>query len=367
MLSKELQERLDASLAEAFAREGLPAISAVVVGRGETLWTHSLGHADLSSGRVADENTIYHLGSVTKVFTALLLVQLRDAGRLRLDDPLTRHLPEVAPLLPPITLRQLASHTSGLPLMPPLDELNRAMQEFPPSLESLEQMTFPSIERILASLPQLGLAFAPGDGVAYSNLGIALLAHALERIAGEPYPDAVTHRLLAPLGMAQSAFSATVREAADRATCYLPFFDPPRPAPFATKLIAGFTPTGALWSSAADMGRFLAFLTGRESGSPVLARASLLEMVATIRPLETSRHTGADGPAGVGIGWFLSQIEGHQLAEHGGADPSTAAYLAWAPARDVGVFVASNTGRDPPAIAQAGLSLLTQAIRALAG
>ncbi len=352
---------LDEALQEIYTREDLPGFTALVCRRGETVRSQSYGYADLETGRPAGDRTIYHLGSVTKVFTAIMLMQLREDGRLDLDDPLAKFLPGARKgAWPAVTLRRLASHTAGLPMMPPLESLTEAMQEFPPRLETLESMTFPSMEAILASLPQVGFESNPGERVSYSNLGVALLAHALELAAGQEYALYVENRILAPLGMQQSGFSEKILGHPQAAVCYLPFFSPPAAAPAATKRIGGFTPTGGLWSSAEDMGLLLGFLTGSEDrdGPRVLSGLSLEAMVSRVAALDASRYTGVEAGAGVGIGWFLSQIRGQALAEHGGADPSASAYLGWMPARRLGVFAAANSGQNPPAIAEAGAALL---------
>lgn len=360
-LSTQILHQMDVTLHEVYSGQTLPGISATVVHRQEPIWFISHGYASLEAQTPAHAGTVYHLGSLTKVFTALMLMQLRDVGKLQLDDPLDKYLPEVNQgRFPAITLKQLASHTSGFPLMPPLEELASAMQEFPPSMETLRKMAFPPIERIISSLPQVELLFTPGTQVAYSNLGIALLAHALERVTEGEYTGYVERQILHPLGMHDSGFLSTVIRSADLATCYLPYTSPPMAVPMETKMIQGFTPAGGLWSSTDDMARFLAFLTGppEAAAHPLLSQRSLREMCQLVAPLEKSRHTGATAASDVGIGWFLSHLQGHLLAEHGGADPSTAAYLAWLPALDLAVFIATNTGRNPTAVAVAANSLL---------
>jgi CubicO group peptidase (beta-lactamase class C family) len=241
-----------------------------------------------------------------------------------------------------------------------MDELAAMMQEFPPSMETLRQMKFPSIKQILADLPRVELLSRPGKQVEYSNLGIALLAHVLERVTGQEYTTYVERQILQPLGMQHSGFSSTVRASVNTAVCYLPFSSPPQAAPFETKIINGFTPTGALWSSVGDMSRLMAFMTGAQDAHParILSRSALLEMTGMVVPLEHSRYTGTAAPGGVGIGWFLTEVRGQLVAEHGGADPSTAAYIAWVPALDLAAFAATNTGKNPAAVAAAVSTLL---------
>jgi serine-type D-Ala-D-Ala carboxypeptidase/endopeptidase len=252
--------------------------------------------------------------------------------------------------------------------MPPLEALAQAMQEFPPSRATLEKISFPSAEEIINTLPQVELMFTPGTQVSYSNLGIALLARALERVVGLEYTDYVHERILLPLSMTHSGFSETIRHATNTATCYLPFSDPPQTAPFATKLIEGFTPTGALWSSANDMSRFLVYLTSQRAASSILlSPSSLREMVQVILPVQTSRYTEAATDGGVGIGWFLSGNRNQLLAEHGGADPSTAAYIAWMPSRNLAVFIATNMGKNPTAVAVTAVALLESVLPSIEG
>ena len=298
----------------------------------------------------------------------MMLMKLRDVGKLQLNDPLSKYLPEINKVTHlPITLKQLASHRSGLPLMPPIKELSQAMQEFPPSIETLKNMKFPPTEAILDSLSQVQLLFSPGTQISYSNLGIALLAHAMERITGQAYEEYLAEQILYPLGMKHSGFSPTVRDESERAVCYLPFSAPPQAAPFESKMIAGFTPTGALWASTNDMKGFLNFLTNphKINSSFPLSQNSLREMYQMIAPLSLSRYTESSAVGGIGIGWFLSQVHSHLLAEHGGADPSTSAYLAWIPKLNLAAFMATNTGKNPTAIADNTVSLLKIIIQTL--
>ena len=368
ILNRETLNLMKKNLPEVFMHDQLPGVSALITYRQETIWSGSEGFAELDLKTPADINTIYHLGSVTKIFTAIMLMQLRDTGELHLDDPLGIYIPEIKKLTHlPITLRQLVSHTSGLPLMPPIEALSNAMQEFPPSMETMKKMTFPSIEEIIDTLPRVELLSPPGMQVSYSNLGIALLAHAMERITGQKYESYIEKYILHPLDMKHSGFSPTIRHSEQRAVCYLPFSSPPQVAPYETKMIAGFSPTGALWSSCNDMSRFLAFLTNPQKldSSYPISSSSLEEMVQTIAPLETSRYTQTDVVGGVGIGWFLSHVGTHLLAEHGGADPSTSAYVAWTPKLNLAIFIATNTGKNPTGIATTAVSLLEKIIQHL--
>ncbi|MEZ4864266.1 MAG: serine hydrolase domain-containing protein [Caldilineaceae bacterium] len=351
LLSDDLGQILNESLQNVYHQEGLPSLSALLVKDDKILWHGTVGYADLEQKRRADDQTIYGIGSITKVFTALMLLQLWDAHKLALDEPVARYLPELKqlPTGAAITFRQLASHTAGLPIMPPLPELAEVMQEFPPTIESLRQMRFPTGQQVLALLPLVTPLSAPGAQVAYSNLGVALLTYALERIAGQPYVAYVMEHILQPLGMVHSGFAAETLPAVHLATCYLPFTTPPVAAPTQMKDIQGFVATGALNASGGDMARFLIGLFANAQ-STILSSRSRHAMIQPVAHLSASRYTNRPTPGGVGIGWFLSSYRNHVILEHGGADPSTAAYLAYVPNLGLGVFAATNTG-NPTAVA----------------
>lgn len=341
--------------------EGLPSVGAAVVQDGKPMAAQAVGMANLASSQSATVSTIYHLGSVTKIFTAVHLTQLQHEQKISLDAPITDYLPELkAFALPPISLKQLVSHTSGLPLMPPLPELDEMMAQFPPSLEMMAAIQFPTIERIIEAVANVELIGQPNEQVSYSNLGVALLAEAMRRATGVPYREAIRQRILQPLGMSDSGFLEDVVAHPSAAINYLPFFDPPQPAPEAMKRIGGFEPTGGIWASVNDMVRFMQFLTSDMPNAP-LERPFLLQMTELIAQQDGPRYTeGGEETAvsGVGIGWFLTQHNGEWVAEHGGADPGTAVHLAWMPHKNRASFIATNTGQNPAAIAEANHQLL---------
>src|SRR5215207_711857 len=128
--------------------------------------------------RALDADILFRVASITKTFTATAVVQLRDQGKLRLDDPLVKHVPEFGAVENPfgpieeITLRRVASHSSGLMGEPPLDHW--------------ANLRFPTREEWLAVLPQVKVAIPPGSAFKYSNLGYTLLGEVIERVTGQP-------------------------------------------------------------------------------------------------------------------------------------------------------------------------------------
>ena len=176
-LTGETKDLMVAAFQDTYTSEQLPGVSAIIVHQQAMRWAQSEGYADLVTKRPVDGDTLFHLGSITKLFTAIMLMQLHEMGKLQLDDPLERYLPELKTgNQPRITLRQLVSHTSGLPTMPPLAELLAAMQEFPPVVETLRHIMFPSIDRIIDSLSQVELVALPSQQVIYSNFGCCYIS-----------------------------------------------------------------------------------------------------------------------------------------------------------------------------------------------
>lgn len=338
---------------EAQRRErGLVGLSAALVSDQELLWARGFGHADAAARRPATPQTVYSVASITKVFTATMLLQLRDAGRLHLDDPIARHdpalqIPAPFPDPPPITFRHLASHTAGLE------------KDFPlPYWDTLEA---PPIADLLASLPRAERLWPPLTAFKYSNLGMALLGHALARVAGQPYPDYVAARILRPLGMGGSGFALSAAMRPHLAVGYrrLRGAGPPVPAPFfARHELGGLAPAGGLYASVADMARFMAlqFRDGPAGGEQVLAGASLREMRAPVWLLP-------DWQRAIGLGWWLGRAAGETSIGHAGDHPGFDCEIRLLPALKLGLAVFVNTDTETAPLLEAALAVLVPIAR----
>ena len=278
-----------------------PGLSVAVVHGQDTIFARGFGVADIATGRPATADTVYAVGSITKLFTATLLMQLRDAGKLRLDDPVQDIVPEVpVPRQhkghPPITLRHLVTHTSGLAKDSPVGYW--------------DSVDFPPVERLMAELAKTEQPYPPGVQWKYSNLAIALLGHALSRITGEAWEDSIASRIMAPLGMAASAPKLAGQQRAQLATGYArsPGVWPPKV--LAHQDLGGISAGGSMHATAPDMAKFMAAQFG--DASPVLAGASVAEMH---RPV----WVAPDWSWGQGIGWRIRRTpEGDTRVEHGG-------------------------------------------------
>ncbi len=318
------------------ARSRIPSVSVGVVIGDDLAWSLSVGHADQALGRPADADTLYRIASITKTFVATAILQLRDEGRLSLEDPLVRHLPEFAAAQNPfgsieqVTLRRLLTHTAGLHRDPPLS--GTAPIHWTPS----------TMDEVLGSLGQVRLSVPPGSRWKYSNLGAELLDEVVHRVIGESFGEYLRSNVTGPLGMdateLTSSATLVVRQARgyDAAT-YSDASDLARDGADATE-------TG-LWSSVNDMARWISqqFRTAagtRRGPGQVLDGASIAEMHLPIVAIG-SRLEEAQG-----LGWWTSRRGEFRLVEHGGAAPGFMSHLGVDPAAGYGVVVLLNGAGD---------------------
>src|SRR6185503_12741085 len=190
---------IDKTIASNFAKDGIGGLSIGVVSGKQLIWSKHYGYAEAETKCVADNDTAYRVGPITKQFTALALLQLLEKGQMRLSDPLENNVPEVKQVksppagAPPVTILQVAMMTSGLAREPECDHPNDG--------SSAEWQKI-----VLRCLPQTKYVTEPaGTTYRYSNIGYATLGLAIERAGRQPYIDQVRDRILVPLGMSRSA------------------------------------------------------------------------------------------------------------------------------------------------------------------
>ena len=332
-------DNLEREIAELCADEGIVGASVGIVRDRELVWSRGFGYADLDSKRRPDEHTVFRIASITKTFTATALFQLRDQGRLGLDDPLVEHVPEFSSAtarkgsVADVTLRRLLCHHSGLMTEVPIEE---------PYWETLRN---PTIEQIVGALPQAEVVVEPDSTFKYSNLGFALLGEVVTRVSGLPYAQYVETEILRPLGMASSAFELSDNLRARLATGYEPGRNGEDPKRAPHPHTRGLAPGGQLYSTVADLAKWLAlqFRTdgARRGGTQVLTGGSLREMR---RPqfLEPGWTTGYCLP------WIASRRAEHVLFGHTGYLFGFRADVAFNPESRLGVAVLTNTTNLPP-------------------
>jgi CubicO group peptidase (beta-lactamase class C family) len=269
----------------------LPGLSIALVEDQKIVWADGFGFADPHAKVRATPETVYRVGSVSKLFTAIGIMQMVENGRLDLDAPVTQYLPDFHPANPfggPITLRELMSHQAGLPREPPVGNY----------FDSSE----PSLERVVQSLNQTTLVYAPGTHTKYSNAGDTVAGYILERLAREPYQSYLKTAVLEPMGLSSSAFTAETKFAPRLAKGFMWTYDGRRfPAP---TFALGTGPAGNMVSTVLDQARFLEVLFA--DGRPVLKPGTLRQMFAPQPPgsgfgLSFARNTDSvDGVSMVG-------------------------------------------------------------------
>ena len=308
------------------------------------------GFADLATQRRVDDRTIYHWASITKTLTAISLMQLRDRGRLTLDDPVVRSVPELSLVHNPfgkmdaITFRQLLSHSGGFRngTWPWSD--GQPWQPFEPTQWA----------QLVAMLPYTEVLFAPGSRYSYSNPGYIYVGRAIERITGEDYEVYVEKNVLRPLGMSSSYFDITPYHLlADRSNNYylLNGAAKAQGLDFDTGITVS---NGGLNAPIGDMIRYLQFLVAAPGVTPagrgVLARTSLDEMMRPVLPID-----GTDRDS-IGLGFFHIERNGVSLVGHTGSQAAFRAFFYLDPATKAGVIAVFNTA--PPETADNATTLV---------
>src|SRR5262245_31043893 len=253
----------------------VPGMSMVIVYDQDVLLASGFGYADLEKQIPADPQTVYRLASVTKSFTALMLMQLRDEGKLHLDDPIEKYLPEFKiksrfPDARPATFRQVAAHYSGLPREAPM------LHEYQYTDEC------PSVEDQLKSLSVSEMLLPAMTVYSYSNLGYDIMGLALSRVAKQPYDQYVAAQILKPLGMNLSGFALTEQMKKHFAVGYKPAGPDGTHEKSANPKVG--MATGMLYSNVNDLANFLSlfFRQGPRGGKQVLGSSSLLEMLIPV-------------------------------------------------------------------------------------
>jgi CubicO group peptidase (beta-lactamase class C family) len=184
-----------------FTKDKAGALTVGLIKEGRLVWTKSYGYIDQQHNIPATETTVYGIGSVTKIFTGLMLLQLVDRGKVHLTDPVERYFPEVNlipkkyPWSPPITLIQLATMSAGLQAT--TSTVGDPYAIGPPSEWQ---------RQLIAALPRTAYVYEPGTRRLYSNISYSILGAALERAAGRPYLDYIQEEILKPLGMTSTSF-----------------------------------------------------------------------------------------------------------------------------------------------------------------
>ncbi len=312
------------------ANRALPGVVVGVVSDQDLVWARGFGFADTNLRVGMTPGTRFRMASHSKLFTAMAVMQLRDEGRLRLDDPVSMHLPWFKVRTagaddPAITIEELLSHSSGLP------------READAHWTTLE---FPTEEELRNLIPERQAAFAPEVRWKYSNLAYTIAGMVIEAVSGERWADYLQTHIFNPLGMNDSSVDQDVpglavgygRRMPDGSRDVMPFVD--------ARSMAAAT---GLTSTVEDMARFVSaqFRTGPRGGRQILSTGSLRQM-HRVRMLETTWTRGS------GIGFAVSRDRDRTYVGHGGGYPGYTTQTLIDLERRVGVIVLTNAGDSNP-------------------
>ncbi|MBK7596848.1 MAG: beta-lactamase family protein [Gemmatimonadetes bacterium] len=350
--ARDFQAEVRSAIAGYAKVAGIPGVSFGVVVQDALVFAAGVGYANVRRRIPATADTPYNVASVTKLFTSTLALQLAAEGRLDLDAPVARYLPDSVRLPTDasgtaITVRHLLTHTAGLPKQPP----NRRNQSVAGPIDPGVWDAY-EVADLYQALPITKLRARPGTAMEYSNYGYALLGHVVERVAGVPYEQQLRVRLLTPLGMTSSGITLTAAQAEQLAAFYWDLDDARAEQSVHAHYgsVAGFI---GLTSTVRDLSRFLmAHLGTTAAGRAVIAPDVARRMAEPQVQLDSANATHRVDMA---LGWFqeapLASSQATPLLWHFGNVDGHASAVFLQPKAGLGVIVLQNLGGEMAGVA----------------
>jgi CubicO group peptidase (beta-lactamase class C family)/D-alanyl-D-alanine dipeptidase len=313
---------LERFIAHEMTDKALPGLSIALVDGPTIVWARGFGFANPRDSTPATARTVYRVGSVSKLFTDIGVMQQVERRTLDLDAPVSRYLPGFMPRgtgASSITLRELMSHRAGLVREPPVGHY-------------FDQSS-PNLQATVNSLNDTRLTYPPKQKTKYSNAGVAVAGLVLQTIGHQPFATYLADSVLRRMGLDDSAFEPNASLMPRMAQATMWTLDGRTFA--APTFQLGMAPAGSMYSTVVDLARFMSVLfdKGRTQSGRVLAERSLDEMW-------TPQFAPRGAKSGFGLGFDLSMLDGHRVVRHGGAIYGFATELAALPDQRLGVSVA---------------------------
>lgn len=322
----QLVERIDAAVQPHLAHPSAVGLAVGVARGGEVVLEKGYGRAELEFDQPAGPATMFRIGSVTKQFTAALVMRSVERGQVALDDPLSKFVPESE--FPTggraVTIRQLLNHTSGIPSYTDLGDVWQ--KTIPLELSHAE---------LLALVAGRPFDFEPGTQFRYNNTGYYLLGMVLERVHGKPYARILQEELCTPLGLARTRYDSNSDLIRDRAQGYQT-----KDGALANDEPIGLSQPGAAGALLSTGGDLVRWSTALTAGKVVKPESYALMVTPTRLP------DGSD--TGYGFGLMVGEVLGRRCVQHGGGINGFASVLVWFPEDDLHVAVISNSERLSP-------------------
>jgi CubicO group peptidase (beta-lactamase class C family) len=322
-------DSFDKQLEQEHLKDTVGSLSAIVFIGNEIAWARAFGKADDEKGIDASVSTVYRIGSISKTFTAYLMMLLVQDGAIGLDESVAKYLPEIKQLKwkvgidsSEITFRELASHTGGLAMEPGLWDAAAG------PIDGWEN-------KVLSSIPTTDVTFSPGTKFSYSNIGYGILGLALSRAAHRPFMQMVEDMIFEPLHMTSSFYIIPAGDEGRVAVGYHrnSFGMPDGEVAKAEYAGRGYkVPNGGIFTTTGDLTRFI---MAQYSDSDRLAK-KYREMMQAIQ-------TPGDGKSGYGFGLEVIYPEGgSKIAGHNGSVAGYRACMIFSPGSKVGAIVLRN-------------------------
>ena len=328
---------LGARISEILGRRAAVGLAVGVVRNGSLEFFYGHGRADIASRTPVTEDTVFRVGSITKTFTAIAVMQLEEQGLVDLDAPADQYL-EAYRLIPadpgwrPVTARHLLTHTSGIgEVVHPTGVARQLFGETVPAGRPV-----PSPAEYYGR--GLRVRAEPGTRFRYTDHGFATLGQLVEDVAGKPFDHYLRQHVFAPLGMGHTDLVRSDRVRFRLASGYDLRSGGPRPHPDYEVVTAG---GAAAYSTTRDMGRYLAALLGGGSNE----HGSVLEP-ATLATMFAPQYQPDPRVPGLGLAFFRGNAGGHALLEHLGVVPAFTSQICIAPGAGLGVMTFTNGARN---------------------
>lgn len=332
----------------------IPGMSASIVHDQRTLWSGGFGYADLARKAPADAKTIYSVCSISKLFTSIGVLQLRDQGKLRLDDPVGKHLAWFGGMkradvdAPEITIEGLLTHSAGL------------QRESDHPYWSGPDFAFPTREQMIATLSRQETLYPASTYFQYSNLGISLAGEVVASASGENFDQYVRRAILTPLGMTSTTSDMPVHERGRRlAQGYSSISRTGTREPVTFFSARGIAPAAGFASSADDLSRFASWQFR------ALAKGSSTEVLRgnTLREMQRVHWVDPEFETTWGLGFAVWRTDDKTFVGHGGSCPGFRAQLLLRPQEKIAsVFMANAQGVNTGLYARRMYEIMSPAI-----
>ncbi|MDX2033656.1 MAG: serine hydrolase domain-containing protein [Blastocatellia bacterium] len=332
---------------QAMRKNGIVGSSFMLVQDGQVIAQEFFGMANQEKQQAVDESTIYHWASITKTFTAIGIMQLRDRGLLKLDDPIVKYVPELKAVrnsfgdIGQITIKQLMSHSAGFQAATWPWGGDKDWHPHEPR----------QWEQLVAMMPYTEILFKPGSKFSYSNPGIIYLGRVIEALSGDNYEVYIDKNIFKPLEMHRSYFDATPYHLLrNRSHSY--YLKEGKLTPGRFDVDTGITVSnGGLNAPLPDMVKYLNFLLGdirrQATFDQVLKRASLTEMFEPQIGIEPAATDGQNRKDAMGLSFFIEDNFGQHFIGHSGGQNGFISHFYIKPETRTAYVIAFNTHAMP--------------------